>query len=362
MSEERLPGVTDPAAWRLKGAPGPPLRRAAVVALAPAIVLAVGLEKDPEVVATLTLAALLSGFIAFDAPARTRAIWITAMAPVAGLAVAIGALTSEPAALAAVAMGAGGAVVGYSWAISPRAYVAALSCLLGLLVVQGLFPGAAEAPELAALGLAGVLLQAAVAVAASVSWDRRREAIDMLAGMRTARASLISEFNLSTTTARHAIRFGLALAVGVAAYNVIDLREHGYWIPLTVLFVLRPDSAETIVRLGMRAAGSIVGVLLGTVLAELAGTEPIAVAIVVWVAVAVCYALLALEYAVFTAAITVAAIVIAHAFGEPAFAAAGERVIGTVVGIAIAALAVVSLWPPSARSAASRARPAPAEP
>ena len=260
MSEERLPGVTDPAAWRLKGAPGPPLRRAAVVALAPAIVLAVGLEKDPEVVATLTLAALLSGFIAFDAPARTRAIWITAMAPVAGLAVAIGALTSEPAALAAVAMGAGGAVVGYSWAISPRAYVAALSCLLGLLVVQGLFPGAAEAPELAALGLAGVLLQAAVAVAASVSWDRRREAIDMLAGMRTARASLISEFNLSTTTARHAIRFGLALAVGVAAYNVIDLREHGYWIPLTVLFVLRPDSAETIVRLGMRAAGSIVGV------------------------------------------------------------------------------------------------------
>ena len=40
---------------------------------------------------------------------------------------------------------------------------------------------------------------------------------------------------------RHAIRFGAALALGVAIYRIADFDDHGYWVPLTILFVLKPD-------------------------------------------------------------------------------------------------------------------------
>ena len=56
---------------------------------------------------------------------------------------------------------------------------------------------------------------------------------------------------------RHAIRFGVALAVGVAIYRLTGFDDHGYWIPLTTLFVLRPSRGETFERIPMRAAGTI---------------------------------------------------------------------------------------------------------
>jgi uncharacterized membrane protein YccC len=141
---------------------------------------------------------------------------------------------------------------------------------------------------------------------------------------------------------RHALRFGTALGVGVAVYNLLDLREHGYWVPLTILFVLRPDPGETYERLAMRAAGTVIGLVLGIALAELLGSHAVAVALVVAGAAAAAYALLALEYAVFTAAITVVVVVMSHALGQPAFDVADERAVGTAIGIAIAGLAVLA--------------------
>ena len=51
-------------------------------------------------------------------------------------------------------------------------------------------------------------------------------------------------------------------------------------------------------------------------------------AIVLGVATAVAYGLLAIEYAVFTTAITVFVVVLTDTLGTPAFEAAGERAVG----------------------------------
>ena len=61
------------------------------------------------------------------------------------------------------------------------------------------------------------------------------------------------------------------MAIGVAVYRLIDLNEHGYWVPLTILFVMRPAHAETDLRVELRAIGTLVGLIFATALAELVG-------------------------------------------------------------------------------------------
>jgi uncharacterized membrane protein YccC len=128
----------------------------------------------------------------------------------------------------------------------------------------------------------------------------------------------------------------------VALYRFVDLQGHGYWIPLTVLFVLKPTADDTWQRLAMRAAGTIAGLILATALAEGLGASPVPVAIALAAAGAFAYALLALEYALFTAAITVFVVLLTDSLGEAAFKAADQRALATVLGIAVAAVAIAA--------------------
>jgi uncharacterized membrane protein YccC len=71
-----------------------------------------------------------------------------------------------------------------------------------------------------------------------------------------------------------------------------------------VLFVLPPGEAETVERIAMRALGTVLGLLVGTPLAILLGGSAIAEAVAIGIAAAYSFSLLAIEYSLFTAAIT----------------------------------------------------------
>jgi uncharacterized membrane protein YccC len=64
---------------------------------------------------------------------------------------------------------------------------------------------------------------------------------------------------------------------------------------------------------------------------------------IITVAAAVGYAMLALEYALFTFAITAYIVTLAHAMGESAVDAVGERALGTAIGIVIV-LVAFAVW------------------
>ena len=219
-----------------------------------------------------------------------------------------------------------------------RFYVAALTATLGLLLAQGLALETSDAVEVFALAGIGALAQAAFSLAHGARRSHRR-GLDPRAGLRGARDAIASNFRLDSESFRHALRWGIALGVGTATYQVLDLGQHGYWIPMTILFVLRPGYGETLERIAMRAAGTVLGLLIATPLAELIGGVDVIEAVVIAVAAAFSYALLAIEYALFTAAITTFAVVYAHALGEPAMEAADQRLIGTAIGLVIVALA-----------------------
>ncbi len=153
-----------------------------------------------------------------------------------------------------------------------------------------------------------------------------------------------ANLTLESQSARHAIRFGAALAAGVAAYWLLDLHQHGFWIPLTILFVMRPVRGETDHRLVLRAIGTVLGLILATAVAEAFWGDDLVLGAVLTAAAAFSFGLLTVQYALFTTAITTYVVLMSTTLGEAAFKAAGQRAIGTAIGIAIAFLAW-RLWP-----------------
>ncbi len=211
--------------------------------------------------------ALFVGFPGLDAPARARAAWQAAVTPLVGIAAALGVLTGPSAPLSIALMLLVGAAAGYCFAVSLRFSIAGLSVALALVVSQGLGIPASHAAEALLFTALGGLLQAAFSLCVFVAGDREEEGGE--AGWNTPAAlqAFSANLTLRSTSARHALRFGSALA----------------------------------------------------------------------------YGLLTVQYALFTAAITTYAVLLADTLGEPAWHAAGQRAIATAIGIAIAGASFL-LW------------------
>lgn len=338
--------------------PGPALRRGALVAVPVGLALLLELGLSSASKGAIGTGALLAGFPGLDAPARTRAAWQAAVAPLIGLAAALGVLTGSSALPAIAAIAVVGAAAGYCFSVSLRLSIAGLSVALALVITQDLPLDLADIGPAFLLATAGGLLQAAFSLCVWAIGDRAEEGGAEGWSSQAALGALRSNLSLSSTSFRHGLRFGAALAAGVSVYWLIGMHEHGFWIPLTILFVLRPEKEETFRRLILRAVGTAVGLVFATALAEWLGGNGVAVAVALTIATGFAYGLLTVQYALFTAAITTYAVLLADSIGEAALHAAGQRAIATAIGIAIAGASFV-LWPnrgegPAVEATASR--------
>ena len=334
-------------------APGPALRRGALIAVPIGISLAVELGFDAPTKGAIATGALLAGFPGLDAPARPRAAWQAATAPLIGIAAALGVLSSQSAPLAVLVMGLVGAAAGYCFSVSLRLAIAGLSISLALIIGQGLFLAPGDAWPALLYATVGGLSQA---LWSSLVWffaDRSRDEEASGWDTRAALAALRSNLTLRSSSARHAIRFGLALAAGVALYRLLGMTVHGFWIPLTILFVMRPERDETYHRLALRAIGTVLGLLVATGFAEVFPGDVLLVVVVLTIAAALTFGLLTVQYALFTAAITTYVVLLTDTLGEGPFDAAGQRLIGTALGILIAFVAFI-VWPDRGRGEAVR--------
>jgi len=324
--------------------PRPAIRRGFLLSVPIALTLALELGFDTESAGAIATAALINGFPGMDAPARPRAAWQAAGAPVIGIAAALGILSSQTGPTAVLALGLTGALAGYCFCVSLRLAILGLSVTLGVLIAQGLFLPAADAWPALAYATLGGLTQVAWSLLVWLAVDRSADEPEKGWSSGAALAALRSNLTLQSQSARHAIRFGAVLAAGVAAYWLLGMDDHGYWIPLTILFVMRPERDETDHRLVLRALGTVLGLVLATALAETFGGEDLILGAALTVAAAFSFGLLTVQYALFTTAITTFVVLMSTTLGEGAFEAAGQRATGTALGIAIAFLAWC-LWP-----------------
>jgi hypothetical protein len=319
-------------------APGPALRRGVLVAVPVAVALIFEFSLGWPSRGAIATAALVCGFTGLDAPAGPRALWQAATAPLVGAAAALGVLSSQWAPAAAIAMGLMAAASGYCFADTLRLAFAGFACSVALMISQGLFLPVHDTLPALFYGTLGGLIQAAWAGCVWLVYDRSGDNESGWDWTRT-KSRLRANLTLDSPVARHSIRYGVALALGVAIYRAFGMREHGYWIPLTILFVLRPERDETDRRLILRAVGTLAGLALATGLAFAFDGAEAPIAIVLSIAAALTFGLITVQYALFTAAITTYVVLLSDTLGEARFDAAGQRLIGTVVGIAIAYVA-----------------------
>ncbi len=326
------------------GDPGPSLRRGVLIAVPVGASLAVELGFNAPTQGAIATGAMFAGFAGLDAPAGPRAAWQAAAAPLIGLMAALGILTSQSAPAAVLAMALVGALAGYCFSYSVRLAIYGLVAALTLLVSQGLFLAGDEALPALLWGTVGGLTQVLWSLLVWVVVERCRRGEPSGWDGREVVTAFASNFNLGSENLRHAIRFGASLAVGVAVYRAFDMDNHGFWIPLTILFVMRPDRDETYLRIALRAVGTVLGLVLATAIAEAFGHSDAVVVFVLTAATALALGLLTVQYALFTAAITVYVVVLTDALGEPTWEADKLRLIGTAVGLLVTFLAFV-FWP-----------------
>jgi uncharacterized membrane protein YccC len=162
--------------------------------------------------------------------------------------------------------------------------------------------------------------------------------------LRDPLAVLWANLHPGSPAARHALRLAVLVPATDLAIRAVGV-QRGYWVALTILVVLRPDFAGTFQRSLMRVIGTMVGLLLASVLVHyLLGDSRAAM-----------IGLAAISFfgmrmagptnmglsSVFLAALVVVLLSLA---GQPAHTTVVVRLVDTAIGGVIALLAVL-LWP-----------------
>jgi uncharacterized membrane protein YccC len=204
----------------------------------------------------------------------------------------------------------------------------------------------------AALGRAEAL-QAVVrgAVALTASWlseptpagpvgpvarQRRRR-------VRATLTVLRANLTLRSSALRHAIRLGATVLVADALQRALDL-PHGYWVPLTVVWMLRPDFGSTFTRGVQRYLGTAVGAVLATLFASAVAPGPYALAVLATALAVGIFVFLRANYALACASITGFVVFVSALGGIPEVGAAADRLLDTALGASLT-LAFYALWP-----------------
>lgn len=141
---------------------------------------------------------------------------------------------------------------------------------------------------------------------------------------------------------RHAVRMSIVLCIG---YGFIQLTgmQHGYWILLTSLFVCQPNYNATRRRLALRIIGTLAGILIGLPILYFVPSIEGQLILIVITGV-LFFAFRNVQYAHATMFITLLVLLCFNLLGE-GFEVAAPRVIDTLLGCAIAWIAVTFIWP-----------------
>ncbi|MEW5809910.1 MAG: FUSC family protein [Actinomycetota bacterium] len=160
--------------------------------------------------------------------------------------------------------------------------------------------------------------------------------------VRAAVEGLRDRIDRHSPVLRHAVRVGVAVVLACLLGHVIATGD-GTWIALTVLMVLRPETAHTYTRCAGRTAGVAAGAGLASCIVAVAQPSPAVLAVLAGVAVGACYAVSRYGYLALAAAVA-AAVAFVVGIDHPAVVADPPDVLITsLVGGALAVLVHVVL-------------------
>lgn len=215
----------------------------------------------------------------------------------------------------------------------------------------------------ATIGATGRVIAAAAAADARPVWARAlglrlppTTATDRLIPASTAVTVAASGFlSGRSVTVRNALRTGTGLALAVAVTHLFPV-EHGFWVVLGALSVLRSSALTTGTKVLRAVLGTSIGFVLGAVLIGIVGVDPA----VLWLLmpVVVFGSAFVPEIASFTAgqaAFTMMVLIFFNLIIPTGWSVGLVRVEDVVVGASVGAVVSVLLWPRGATASAEAA-------
>ena len=130
---------------------------------------------------------------------------------------------------------------------------------------------------------------------------------ELSTSLRSALDLMRGHLNRHSPVFRHAARLSAAVAAGCAIERYVAVAQ-GYWIPLTVLLVLRPETAHTYTRCAGRVAGSAAGIVVASTVLFLLHPGPVTSAVFAIVFVGVAHVVAGFGYLALSAAVTCAVV------------------------------------------------------
>ncbi len=154
---------------------------------------------------------------------------------------------------------------------------------------------------------------------------------------------------------RNSLRTGLGLALAVAVTHVFPV-EHGFWVVLGAMSVLRSSALTTGTRVLRAVAGTAVGFVLGAVVIELLGVDPV----VLWILLPIvafgsAYVPEVASFVAGQAAFTMMVLINFNLIVPTGWQVGLIRVEDVVVGALVGIVVSVLLWPRGATAAVSKA-------
>jgi uncharacterized membrane protein YccC len=142
-------------------------------------------------------------------------------------------------------------------------------------------------------------------------------------------------------------RLGARLGVMTAAAQAVVVGwqlDHGLWLILTLLTIMRTEQSVTEVRTIQRLAGTLVGsAVAAAILSAVAG--PISLAVIIAVLLGACVSLLRVNYSYFVVLVTPVALMLVSLVAPGGWRVAAIRTGLTAAGAALSVLGNSLLWP-----------------
>ena len=165
---------------------------------------------------------------------------------------------------------------------------------------------------------------------------------DLTSSLRSATEVVRGHLTWTSTILRHAVRLASAAGAGTAIARFAGL-EHGYWIALTVLMVLRPETAHTYTRCVGRIVGNAAGIVVASTVTMLLHPTGLVAAALAVLFLGLAYAVSGFGYIALSAALAAAIVFLIDINSVADAATMGDRLFATLIGGALAVLAHVLL-------------------
>jgi Fusaric acid resistance protein-like len=164
-------------------------------------------------------------------------------------------------------------------------------------------------------------------------------------GLAGTAGFLARHASLRSVWFRNSARGSAAIAVAVAVANLSGV-QHGFWVALGTLSVLRTTAASTGATALRALAGTVIGFLIGAGLLLLIGTSPAALWTVLPLAVFVAaYSPGTAPFAVGQAAFTVTIVVVFNLLAPAGWQVGLLRIEDVAIGCAVSLIIGIAFWP-----------------